>query len=265
MDEISAVDGETDYYPAQKAVHRMIGLEHEYAGGINLRLEVYAKAYSRLRPAFRNSFEDIIMFPEHEVDRTVVYREQADSRGIEIYLKRDSGGKLSWWLTYAYAKAEDSVRYLYYPAEDLREDYWGTIPTPNDQRHTFYCDLQYRPTPRWQCALAFQYHTGWPYTGIKIVSYMTPEGIVYGTARGTPWGERYDAFQRLDIRVNRYFPLGRGRIIAFTEVLNILGQKNVRSYDYVFHGGPDGPVLLKSANHWLGIIPSFGVSYEMEF
>ncbi|MCP4708312.1 MAG: TonB-dependent receptor, partial [Planctomycetes bacterium] len=48
--EISAGDGETEFYPAQKAEHRVIGLEHEHSSGIRLRLEAYYKQYDHLRP-----------------------------------------------------------------------------------------------------------------------------------------------------------------------------------------------------------------------
>jgi len=263
--EISAGDGERNYFPAQKAEHQVIGIEHEYAGGINLRLEVYNKRYSGLRPVPRNSFDDIEMFPEQESDRVIVHRENTDSRGIEVYLKKDTGGKFSWWLSYAYAKVEDSVRYIYYPSDDVAAYYNTVSPTPNDQRHTFYADVHYRPTPRWQCTMAFQYHSGWPYTDIYIASQTTAEGTVYWAQAGQPWGTRHEPYHRLDVRVNRYFPLSRGRITAFIELLNILGRENVRSYDYSFFGSPSGPILEKDPEHWFGRIPSFGVSYEVGF
>ncbi|MFC1475609.1 TonB-dependent receptor domain-containing protein [Candidatus Zixiibacteriota bacterium] len=265
IDEISIGDGETDFYPAQQAEHRVIGFEHRCAPDINLRLEVYDKRYADLRPVFRNSFDEIEPFPERESDRVIVHRKKADSRGLEVYLKKDSRDRFSWWFSYAYAKVEDHVRYIYYPPEDVTAYHHTVIPNPNDQRHTLYADIHYRPTPRWQCTMAFQYHSGWPYTNIYLASQRTAEGVVYWAQAGEPWGTRHHPYHRLDLRVNRYFPLARGRITAFFEILNVLGRENVRGYDYSFYGGPGGPLLTREPEHWIGLLPSFGVSYEIGF
>lgn len=168
-------------------------------------------------------------------------------------------------MSYAYAKVEDSARYIYFPPEDVTAYENIVIPTPNDQRHTFYADLHYRPTSRWQCTMAFQYHTGWPYTDIYLASQNTPDGTVYWAQAGQPWAARHEPFHRLDVRVNRYFPLAHGRITAFVEILNLLGHKNVRGYDYSFYWTQRGPILAKDPETWFGTIPSFGVSYEIVF
>ncbi|MCP4711686.1 MAG: hypothetical protein GY869_23960, partial [Planctomycetes bacterium] len=193
------------------------------------------------------------------------HQAETKSRGIEIYLKNDAGGKFSWWLSYAYAKVEDSVRYIYFPPEDVSAYENEIIPTPNDQRHTFYADIHYRPTPRWRCTMAWQYHSGWPYTDIYMASQTTPEGTYYWAQAGQPWGARHNSFHRLDLRVNKYFPLSRGQITAFIEVLNVLGRDNVRGYDYNWQSTRTGPYLTKEPEYWFGRIPSLGVSYELSF
>jgi len=264
VDEISVGDGETDFYPAQKAEQRVIGLEHEYDNGIRLRVEGYEKRYSRLRPAFRNSFEDIEAFPEREYDRTIVHRARSTSRGLEVYLKKDTGGKLSWWLSYALAKSEDSVRYIEFPQENVVAYENVNIPTPNDQRHTFYLDVHYRPAAVWQLTMAFQYHTGWPYTDVFVASQATPDGRVYWLQAGEQWGARHKPFHRLDLRVNRYFNLHTGRITAFIEVLNVLNTENVRSYNYGLASDGSTYYRTQEAEHWFGIMPSFGVAYVVE-
>lgn len=263
--EISVGDGETDYYPSQKAELRVAGIEHEFDSKIRLRVEAYDKQYSNLRPAYRNTFDDIEAFPETEDDRIAVFRKKSNSRGIEFYLKKDTGGKISWWSSYAYAKVEEDVDHIYFPSEDVSAYYNIKIPTPQDQRHTFYLDLHYRPTPRWQLSTAFQYHSGWPYTEIFLASRNTPDGVVYWLQAGEQYKSRLSPYHRLDLRINRYFPLKKGRITAFIEILNIYNQKNVRKYNYHLVRIGNAYDLTRDSENWFGWMPSFGVSYDINF
>jgi hypothetical protein len=263
--EIVVGDGETDFYPSQRAELWVAGIEHEFDSGIRFRVEAYDKLYTNLRPAYRNSFDDIEAFPELENDRTVIFRKNGSSRGIEFYLKKDTGGKFSWWSSYAYAKSEEDVDHIYFPPEDVSAYYDITIPTPQDQRHTFYLDLHYRPTNRWQLSTAFQYHSGWPYTDVFLASQNTPEGTLYWLQADEQWGARLDPYHRLDLRINRYFPLSKGRITAFIEILNIYNQKNVRKYNYhlrLIGGRLD---YGRDSENWFGWMPSFGISYDINF
>jgi hypothetical protein len=263
--EIMVGDGETDFHPSQRAELRVAGIEHEFRNGIRLRVEAYDKLYTNLRPAYRNSFDDIEAFPELENDRTAIFRRKGDSRGIEFYLKKDTGGKFSWWSSYAYARSEEDVDHIHFPAEDISAYYNIKIPTPQDQRHTFYLDLHYRPTARWQLSTALQYHSGWPYTDLILMSQSTPQGTYYWLQSDEQWGARFSPYHRLDLRINRYFPLKKGRITAFIEVLNIFDQKNVRKYNYHLRRTNYYYYLVKEPEHWFGRIPSFGISYDINF
>ena len=65
--------------------------------------------------------------------------------------------------------------------------------------------------------------------------------------------------------MNRYFPVSRGRISAFIELLNVLGRENVRGYEYGLRESSGEYYILRDPQHWFGLIPSFGVSYDIEF
>ena len=265
LDEIMAGDGETGYYPAEKAEHWVAGLQHDFDNGVHLRVEGYYKRYSDLRPDYRNSFDDIEMFPELEDDRTVVYRTSSSSRGLELYLKRDTHGKLSWWASYALAKFEDKVSSMSFLPGDINVAYNKKLPTPNDQRHTLYFDLNYRPSHRWQFNLAFQFHTGWPYTGVHIATAPISGGgtLVY-LQSDEQLSSRHSNYRRVDLRFNRYFRVGSGRITAFVELINVFGFDNVRGYSYdILLGGPRGYYVEAEQENWFGRLPSFGVTYEV--
>jgi outer membrane receptor protein involved in Fe transport len=263
--EIMVGDGEVDFYPSQRAELLVAGIEHEFDSGIRFRVEAYDRLYTNLRPAYRNSFDDIEAFPELENDRTVIFRKNGSSRGIEFYLKKDTGGEFSWWSSYAYAKSEEDVDHIYFPPEDVSAYFDVTIPTPQDQRHTFYLDLHYRPTTRWQLSTAFQFHSGWPYTDIILASQNTPEGTVYWLQADEQWDARFSPYHRLDLRINRHFPMKKGRITAFIEILNIYNQKNVRKYNYHLRRIGDRIDCGRDSENWFGWMPSFGISYDINF
>ncbi len=265
IDEIAIGDGETEFYPSQRAELRVAGIEHEFENKIRFRIEAYDKLYTNLRPAYRNTFDPIEAFPELEDDRTKINRKDAKSRGIEFYLKKDTGSKLSWWASYAYAKVEENVDSIYFPSEDVAILFNKAISTPQDQRHTLYLDLHYRPTAKWRISTAFQFHSGWPYTDVYLDSAITPEGTGYWVQAGEQWGARHNSYQRLDLRINRFFPLSKGRITAFIEVLNVLNRKNVRGYSYGLTYDWGRYHIRREAETWFGILPSFGISYDFEF
>jgi hypothetical protein len=266
IDEIAVGWGETEFYPAEKAEHWVAGLQHDFEDGTHLRIEGYYKRYSDLRPEYRNSFDDITPFPEVEEDRNIVYRDRSESRGLEVYLKRDTRDKVSWWASYAYSKFEDQVSDIAFPPEGVTVAYDKALPTPNDQRHTLNFDLNYRPNHSWQLNLAFKFHTGWPYTGVHLVTWTDAVGDRYSYVQSDEqWSSRHANYRRMDVRVNRYFGVGSGRITAFVELLNVLGTKNVRGYSYDVDWNNGYSSLVAEPEHWFGRIPSFGVAYEVNF
>jgi hypothetical protein len=265
IDEIAVGDGQTDFFPAERAEQRMLGLEHRFENGTQLRLEAYYKEYKDLRPDFRNSFDDIEAFPEVESDRSMVFRNRSVSKGIELFLKRDMGGRFSWWTSYALANIEDDIDFIYFPNDDAYGFFDTRKPSPNDQRHTFYLDVNYRPSPSWQLNLALQVHSGWPYTDVYMNTIENPDGSTrYYLQAGEQWGARHDVFSRLDFRVNRYFGLWGGRVNAFVELINVLDHGNVRSYDYSLVARANSISMVRDPEYWFGRLPSVGFSYEVD-
>ena len=259
--QIGVQDGEEGFLPAELAEHWVLGLEHALANGLQLRVEVYRKEMSRLRPTYRNWLNQIEIFPELQHDRVRIVPGRASARGLEVYAKRDTGGRFTWWASYALARVRERIDAIVTGAGPY--PFRGWVPGVNDQRHTAYLDLNYRPGPRWRLNLAWQYHTGWPFTDQVMRRGTTNEGGVYFyTEPGPPHGARYPAFHRLDLRVSRHFETRSGRVSAFLELVNIYDRGNVRTYNYPWHCTGSGCSLGRSPEYWFGLLPSLGVSWS---
>ncbi|UCG63152.1 MAG: TonB-dependent receptor [Candidatus Zixiibacteriota bacterium] len=267
IDELFPGDNLTEFYPAELAEHKTVGLEHDFGTGIRLRLEAYHKKYSDLRPEPRNTFDDMQAFPEYEDDRIIVYRDESVARGFEVFLKREKGSKFTWWASYAYARVEDQINRIHY-SDGYNPDgvdvvYNSKFPNPHDQRHTVYLDVSYRPTLRWQLNLAWHYNTGWPYTGVELRSAVIDGETVVWINQGETLAQRYPDYSRLDFRINRYFDFWGGRLTAFLEVINILGRENVRCYNYSIRSSSSGLYIDSEVEPAFPTLPVLGVMYSI--
>jgi hypothetical protein len=251
--------GDQEFYPAERAEHRVVGIEHEFRGGIQLRVEGYQKELTTLRPHYITWQEATLRpVPMVDNDRIKLEPESGEARGLEFYLRRETGHPLSFWLSYALSQTREKV-----------DGRW--IPRFNDQRHTFYWDVSWAPNYKWRLNLAWQYHTGWPYTEARVVDVHQTEDGFFGWrwAPGPLYAERHPAYQRMDLRVNRMFYTRYGRITGFIEFRNLLDHFNPRKYQYF--GSPvqqsDGSHEIEikqyNADGWIGIMPSFGLKWDL--
>jgi len=249
--ELEVQDGENKFFPAELAEHRVIGFEHNFANGINVRLEAYQKRLLHLRPHYANLLDVINIFPEVEDDRVTYTPENGSAKGLELFVKKDTGGKFNWWGSYAYALAEDQID-------------GKTVPRNFDQRHTVYLDFNYRPNPKWRLNWAWQYHSGWPYTAVAFQRVvLNNDAVSYELIYEPRNGARLPAYHRFDVRANRYFNVGKGQLAVFVEVINLYNRANVRSYVYDLDLQPNGQfVATRNAEKWFPRLPSIGISWE---
>ena len=68
----------------------------------------------------------------------------------------------------------------------------------------------------------------------------------------------------MDLRINRYFNIGSGRVTAFFEIINLLNQKNVRSYEYDASWNGSRWLVDREPQHWFGILPSIGIAWRLD-
>ncbi len=256
---ISVQDGETDFGAAEKAVHWVIGLQHQFNDDLQLRLDSYLKRYTDLRPRHANYLGDISLLGALVSDRYTRMCDGATAKGIELYLKRENGGKFTWWASYTLSWMDEKIGSIITHGTETVFD--KEINGPTDQRHTIYLDCGYRPRENWQVNLAWHYHTGLPFTPLEMVEETYNNTLYRSTTMGEPLSRRYPPFSRVDLRINRYHRTSRGQFSVFLEIVNLLNRENVWHYTYDWEY-VDGWRLSRTAEHWFKILPSLGVAYS---
>ncbi len=262
-------NGNLTFNPAELAKHYVLGFEHLFANGINLRLEGYYKDLSDYSPLWQNLRDHLEIFPEARNDNARVVLNGATSKGIELFLKYDKGGKISWWFSYALAKAVDNIKEIEYDGFLTKRT--GNVPRLNDQRHTIFADVNYRPNSQWHYNLSFQYYRGWPRTNYTYQIQTLANGDLHFYPIHQAFnGEVYPAYHRLDLRINRRFKTGHGALTAFLHLINVYNRENLKKFDLDtrddegnFSLDAQGNyVPFRDDSYWFGLIPVIGTSWE---
>jgi hypothetical protein len=251
--ELQVIDGDSRFYPAQRAEHRIVGLEHRLTDGLVLRAEAYQRRIAQPRPEYRRLAALVQEVPEEDPEQRVrVAPSRGRARGVELLVKHDGGGPVTWSAGYALAATEDEVG-----------GRW--VPRPQDQRHTLHAEVAWRPSPGWSLSWAWQYHSPWPATERRFTVDTLVNGAQTVTASWGPLNaERLPAYHRMDLRVSRHIPLGRGRLSLFLDVFNVYNRRNPVAYDYAVEAvTPGGRVTVSRRTEApIGILPTLGARWD---
>ena len=249
--QLAVPDGDTSFYPAERAVQRVVGVERTFARGASVRLELYDRAVERTRPRYWNLENDVEIFPERVFARRRVEPEEAEARGMELFA-RSGPGKFTWSAGYTLARIRDLID-------------GGWVADPVDQRHAWYLDLALQPTSAWRLATAWQQHTGWPITEqTASVTQLGPQRFRVDRRFGPLNTKRLPSYRRMDLRVTRDFRVGRGQLSIFADVFNLLNEDNVRGYNWSVNilDQTGRLQVIRWPIDLLPRLPSIGASYQ---
>jgi len=254
--------GEDAYHPATLSKHYVLGFEHRFNNGLQVRAEGYLKRISDLQDSYVSFANIDEFFPETRDDLIKLIRDNGSAKGIELYLKYDTGNKFSWWLSYVLSQATDDIIDLQYTGPLIHQT--GTLPRFWDQRHTINLDVNFRPSRKWHFNFAWQYRNGWPYTPFAVQRIARGDGTF---AYYHDWGLfnslRYPAYHRLDVRINRHFYPAKGKITAFLHIINAYNHENVNNYDFsIVEENADSFSYEIDTETWFSLLPFIGVSWE---
>ncbi len=249
--ELLVEDGDTTFYPVERAEQWVLGYERLLDLGANssaslegVRFELYERQVANPLPRYENLFEALNTFPEVEPDRVRVEPDSAIARGAEVFLRGDLSERTDWWMTYAWSSTEDRIE-----GED--------VPRPYDQPHALNLDLSHRFGDAWRLNLAWRYHTGWPTTPISVEEVVDEEGeSEFRPVLGPRNSERFPNYHRLDMRVSRRWFKPRMGIELYLDVQNLYARRNLAGFDIEIDD--ETGELTKVAEEWAGILPSIG-------
>jgi hypothetical protein len=250
--ELQVEDGETEFQIAEASEQAELTFQHRFPGGLRFRLDAYFREISDVRPRYENLLEPIELFPETRVDRVRIAPSEARLRGAELLLRNETGGRLTWRVSYARSAAEDIVKGQRF----LRS---------RDQTHSAKFLVGLRPAEHWSLSLSGTAHTGWPTTPSSARFTLQPDGsVLLEETLGVRNSDRFPRYARLDFKARRSFDLREGKLSLTLEALNLTDRANACcvdgfSYPRRTSGTADG---RPDFDHWLGFTPSFSLLWE---
>lgn len=249
--ELQVEDGLATLAAAELARHGVIGWEQLFdrPGAVlrALRLELFDRRIRNPRVRFENALEQLNTLPEIEPDRIRIVPHTGSARGVEAVLRGALGTRADWWIVYSYARSTEEI--------DGR-----TTPRQTDQPHALSLNLNLPAGSRWNFHLAWRYHTGWPTTPVTATTVEDDGQAEVVPVLGLRNSERLPVYHRLDLRASRSFKLRGGELELFFDVQNVYNRENVAGYDLGIDD--DGAGITLPEEHWPGIFPSVGISFE---
>jgi hypothetical protein len=253
---LQAQDGVDEFFSAERAEHRVVGVEQLLPAGFNARIEAYDRRLFDPRPRFISAGPGVEVFPEIGWDRLRVDPSRGRARGLELLLARDEGQRVLWSTGYALASVTDRIA-------------GRTVPRSIDQRHTITGDWAYRSkSNKWRFSTAGVWRSGWPYTPPiltvdTVANTPTLFDIVVTRSPGELNSERLPSYRRIDARWTRFIDTRNGRVALFLEVYNLLDAKNRRGYSTNINVDRNRQVSFpREGQDWLPRLPTFGITWE---
>jgi outer membrane receptor protein involved in Fe transport len=215
---------------SSRSVHYVAGLERLLSDDAQLTVEVYHKD---LTDAFVYS----------EASRIATNEGSGYARGVEVCLQKKMSGNVVGSLAYTYSLSRRR------DGEDLPEYY-----SDYDRPHNLTLVAGYKPSEKWRIGAKFLYATGAPYTPMLG---SEEEGGEWYLTRGPKNSARYPAYHMLDIRVDRTFRFSGWTLMAYLDLWNVYGRRNVTYYDFDVDDG--GTVSRTAVEEGTGMMPILGL------
>jgi len=210
LDQLFGQAGNRDLV-AERSDHFTLGVDHRLSSTVRAQVQLYNQeerdriGQAQLEPRLDGGRVSV---PQNGTLRNAW---SGTSRGVEVLVQRRSPNGVTGWVSYALAHAE---------LEDA--DTGLAFDSDFDQRHTVNAYLSYRVSDRTNVSTKFRYGSNTPVAG-----YYEESGGDFRLSRERNLA-RLPAYSRLDVRGNRTFTMGRARLTAYVEVLNLLNHSNFR-------------------------------------
>jgi len=166
------------------------------------------------------------------------------SRGLQFVLQRRSENRLSGWIGYTLTFAKSRTYQVPFPPPlgpiGFDQPY---APTLEDQRHTVNIFGSYRLTPSVRLSAKAFYGSGFPAEPLFHLPTV-----------------RIGPYERLDLRADKSWSLGKGRLSLYTEILNTTNHNNPRFGTSILNPPPAPPTVVTDPG--LPVTPTVGLSFD---
>ena len=179
------------------------------------------------------------------------------SRGVQIVLQRRSANRLSGWVGYTLARAEQKDYAINNPIFSC-PPYCVTNssyePSLEDQRNSLNLFAMYRVKPSVNVSGKFLYGSGFPVsTGIFVQVGTGYQQVGTETLRFP--------YQRLDLRVDKDWAFQRWKLTLYGEVLNVTNHYNAR-FVYSSVIDPNTGMAQVKKLQGLPVTPTAGLAFQ---
>jgi outer membrane receptor protein involved in Fe transport len=250
VNELQVEDNVTRFYEPERSEHFVLGFTRRFTRGLSLRVDIYDKEYSHLRPRFENLLDPVQLIPEGGTDRVRIDAAEARARGIELTLRREAERGLSGWMSVSLATAKDAEQGTWYSRG------W-------ERKQTLAFGSSWTGA-KWNVSLAGLFTSGAPTTFVGIETTPVPGGEEVEGIVGPRNGAHMSPYTRVDLRANRDVRLRNSKISLYLEVTNLLNSRNECCTENLHLAQDDnGRVFLaKETGYWLPMLPSLGFQWE---
>ncbi len=229
--ELMVQDGVEEYFPAQRAEHRLLGIERTLSGSSAISVVAYQKLVDDPAPRFENVFDPGGFFPEGDPDRERIDPTRGRADGLEIQAHGRAWARLGWRASYVLSRAEDEIGQTWVPRN------W-------DQRHAVDFGLAWSPAERWDLSLAGIYHSGQPTTPVTSAVTALADGSI-APVTGPRNSARLADYLRFNARIGRRFVFHGTTLATFLNVTNVLDRQNECCLERVRLGTADGATTVE--------------------
>ncbi len=242
IDELQITDGIGNAFAPQRADQTSLGFEHRLPRSVELRVEVYDKRLTNLRPRYENLLDSLTLVPELKPDRIALAPRSGRARGVELLLSNGDSTPLRWWVSYSWSSAKEQIG-----GADVARGW--------DQPHALSAGVDWT-TSRWKVSAALLQRTGWPATTVSLDDELPVPRLHTGVRNAARMG----FFRSLDVRLERRFEFDRSSLTSFLEITNLLGRRNpcCTAYEIDDEGGG----LELQRRNYLPRVPSLGFIWQ---
>ncbi len=205
---------------SMRSDHYIAGIEHMLSKDIKLVAEVYEKKYSDYAVSVNNP-EYILIDGGSDFGPNIVgYASSTGNgyvRGIDLSIqKKLTGNGLYGSVNYSYSKS------------GFTSLAGGEKQAAFDPTHQFTVILGYQVADDWLVGIKFKYAGGRPYTPFDpVISSQLGRGVWDMTKFNE---ERYPAYSRLDVRVDKKFYFRKICLTTYFELQNAYNRENIYGY-----------------------------------